>query len=73
MADPRFFENRGPFTLAQIGEAIGNAVPPGAGGAANRSTCADCACCCASSASSVVRAWRTSDAGMPASFATWTP
>lgn len=30
MADPRFFENRGPFTLARICEKAGIAVPPGA-------------------------------------------
>ena len=30
MADPRFFENRGPFTLAQVCEKTGCAVPPGA-------------------------------------------
>ncbi len=30
MADPRFFENRGPFTLAQICEKAGIAVPAGA-------------------------------------------
>ena len=30
MADPRFFENLGPFTLAQICEKAGIAVPPGA-------------------------------------------
>jgi UDP-3-O-[3-hydroxymyristoyl] glucosamine N-acyltransferase len=33
MADPRFFENLGPFTLAQICEKAGVAVPAGAGGA----------------------------------------
>ena len=33
MADPRFFENRGPFTLAQICEKAGIAVPQGADGA----------------------------------------
>jgi UDP-3-O-[3-hydroxymyristoyl] glucosamine N-acyltransferase len=43
MADPRFFENRGPFTLAQIGEAIGGAVPPGADGAKSVSDLADLA------------------------------
>ncbi len=32
MADPRFFENLGPFTLAQICEKIGCAIPPGADG-----------------------------------------
>lgn len=30
MADPRFFENLGPFSLAQICEKAGIAVPPGA-------------------------------------------
>ena len=30
MADPRFFENRGPFALARICEEIGVAVPQGA-------------------------------------------
>ena len=33
MADPRFFENLGPFTLAQICEKAGIAVPAGADGA----------------------------------------
>ena len=28
MADPRFFENLGPFTLAQICEKSGIALPP---------------------------------------------
>lgn len=32
MADPRFFENRGPFTLAQICERSGIALPAGADG-----------------------------------------
>jgi UDP-3-O-[3-hydroxymyristoyl] glucosamine N-acyltransferase len=32
MADPRFFENRGPFTLAQICEKTGIALPAGADG-----------------------------------------
>lgn len=32
MADPRFFENRGPFALAQICEKTGIALPPGADG-----------------------------------------
>ena len=32
MADPRFFENLGPFTLAQICEKAGVAVPAGAEG-----------------------------------------
>lgn len=32
MADPRFFENLGPFTLAQICEKIGTALPAGADG-----------------------------------------
>jgi UDP-3-O-[3-hydroxymyristoyl] glucosamine N-acyltransferase len=32
MADPRFFENRGPFALARICEEIGIAVPDGVGG-----------------------------------------
>jgi UDP-3-O-[3-hydroxymyristoyl] glucosamine N-acyltransferase len=30
MADPRFYENRGPFTLAEICQRAGAAVPPGA-------------------------------------------
>ena len=30
MADPRFFDNLGPFTLAQICEKAGIAVPAGA-------------------------------------------
>jgi len=33
MADPRFFENLGPFTLAQICEKTGLALPAGADGA----------------------------------------
>ncbi len=33
MADPRFFDNRGPFSLAQICERSGIAVPPDADGA----------------------------------------
>ena len=33
MADPRFFENLGPFTLAQICEKTGVALSPGADGA----------------------------------------
>lgn len=33
MADPRFFQNLGPFTLARICEMCGVAVPPGADGA----------------------------------------
>jgi UDP-3-O-[3-hydroxymyristoyl] glucosamine N-acyltransferase len=33
MADPRFFTNHGPFTLARICEAAGLALPPGADGA----------------------------------------
>jgi len=33
MADPRFFENLGPFTLAQVCEKAGIAVPAGADGA----------------------------------------
>jgi len=32
MADPRFFENLGPFTLARICEVIGDAVPAGVDG-----------------------------------------
>lgn len=32
MADPRFFENRGPFSLAQICEKTGMALPAGADG-----------------------------------------
>ena len=43
MADPRFFENRGPFTLARICENIGSAVPPGADGAKSVSDLADLA------------------------------
>src|SRR3569623_417187 len=33
MADPRFFENLGPFTLAQVCEKAGIAIPAGADGA----------------------------------------
>jgi UDP-3-O-[3-hydroxymyristoyl] glucosamine N-acyltransferase len=33
MADPRFFKNLGPFSLAQICEKIGIALPPGSDGA----------------------------------------
>src|SRR5688572_19175806 len=33
MADPRFFENRGPFTLAQICETSGIPLPANADGA----------------------------------------
>ena len=33
MADPRFFKNLGPFSLAQICEKIGIAIPPGCDGA----------------------------------------
>ncbi|MDE3114893.1 MAG: UDP-3-O-(3-hydroxymyristoyl)glucosamine N-acyltransferase, partial [Pseudomonadota bacterium] len=29
MADPRFYDNRGPFTLGEVCAAIGAAVPPG--------------------------------------------
>ncbi len=32
MADPRFFRNRGPFTLAVLAEKLGVEPPPGAGG-----------------------------------------
>jgi UDP-3-O-[3-hydroxymyristoyl] glucosamine N-acyltransferase len=32
MADPRFYDNRGPFTLAQICAGAGAALPPGADG-----------------------------------------
>lgn len=41
MADPRFFENRGPFTLAQICEKTGMALPAGADGARSFSDLAD--------------------------------
>ncbi len=41
MADPRFFKNLGPFTLAQICEKIGSAIPPGANGARAISDLAD--------------------------------
>lgn len=41
MADPRFFENLGPFTLAQICEKIGSAIPPGANGTQAISDMAD--------------------------------
>lgn len=34
MADPRFFENRGPFTLAEVCACAGVAVPAGADGSA---------------------------------------
>ena len=34
MADPRFYDNRGPFTLAQVCEHAGVALPDGADGAA---------------------------------------
>lgn len=34
MADPRFYDNRGPFTLAQLCEAAGASVPDGADGTA---------------------------------------
>lgn len=34
MADPRFFDNRGPFTLAAVCERVGAAVPEGADPAA---------------------------------------
>jgi UDP-3-O-[3-hydroxymyristoyl] glucosamine N-acyltransferase len=43
MADPRFFENLGPFTLAQICEKAGIALPAGADGARNFSDLADLA------------------------------
>lgn len=33
MADPRFYDNRGPFTLAEICQRTGSALPPGADGA----------------------------------------
>ena len=54
-----------------FGAAAGAAA--GVGGAAKRSTCAEWACCWDSSASSVARAWRSSEAGMPARRATCTP
>jgi UDP-3-O-[3-hydroxymyristoyl] glucosamine N-acyltransferase len=43
MADPRFFKNLGPFTLAQICEKLGIAVPAGADGALAVSDVADLA------------------------------
>jgi UDP-3-O-[3-hydroxymyristoyl] glucosamine N-acyltransferase len=43
MADPRFFENLGPFTLAQICEKAGIAVPAGTDGAREFSDLADLA------------------------------
>jgi UDP-3-O-[3-hydroxymyristoyl] glucosamine N-acyltransferase len=43
MADPRFFENLGPFTLAQICEKAGIAVPTGADGNAAVADLADLA------------------------------
>ena len=43
MADPRFFENLGPFTLAQICEKSGIALPAGADGAREISDLADLA------------------------------
>ena len=33
MADPRFYDNRGPFTLAEICQRAGVALPPSANGA----------------------------------------
>ncbi|MFO1247986.1 MAG: UDP-3-O-(3-hydroxymyristoyl)glucosamine N-acyltransferase [Alphaproteobacteria bacterium] len=41
MADPRFFKNLGPFTLAQICEKAGIAVPAGADGSREISDLAD--------------------------------
>jgi UDP-3-O-[3-hydroxymyristoyl] glucosamine N-acyltransferase len=41
MADPRFFENLGPFTLAQICEKAGIAIPGGADGTREFSDIAD--------------------------------
>jgi UDP-3-O-[3-hydroxymyristoyl] glucosamine N-acyltransferase len=41
MADPRFFENRGPFALAQICEKTGIALPAGADGARRFADLAD--------------------------------
>ena len=41
MADPRFFKNLWPFTLAQICEKIGSAITPGADGAQAISDLAD--------------------------------
>lgn len=35
MADPRFYDNRGPFTLAKICELSGTSLPPGADGSAH--------------------------------------
>ncbi len=43
MADPRFFKNLGPFTLARICEKIGSAIPAGADGAQAISDLADLA------------------------------
>lgn len=43
MADPRFFKNLGPFTLAQVCEKSGIAVPQGADGAAGIADLADLA------------------------------
>ena len=43
MADPRFFKNLGPFTLAQICEKSGIAIPPGADAAARIADLADLA------------------------------
>jgi len=43
MADPRFFDNRGPFTLAQICEIGGIAVPSGVDGALSLFDLADLA------------------------------
>ena len=43
MADPRFFENLGPFTLAQICEKAGIALPAGADGAGQICDVADLA------------------------------
>ena len=43
MADPRFFENLGPFTLAQICEKIGSMLPADADGSKTISDLADLA------------------------------
>jgi len=43
MADPRFFKNLGPFTLARICEVAGVALPAGADGAAEIADLADLA------------------------------
>ena len=60
--------DEGPWIESGVGSRSGS----GAGGA-NRSICASVARCWFSSASSVARAWRTRDDGMPARRATCTP